>query len=62
MPGIGRRCHELRIVDVDSTWRIVYRTDPDALVIADVFSKKTVRTPKSVTDVCKKRLREYDDA
>ena len=25
MPAIGRRCHELRIVDADQTWRIVYR-------------------------------------
>ena len=24
MPGIGPRCHELRIVDVNATWRIVY--------------------------------------
>ena len=62
MPGIGRRCHELRINDADSTWRIVYRTDPDAVVIADVFCKKTARTPKTVIDVCKRRLKEYDNA
>lgn len=37
MPSIGRRCHELRVVDEDGTWRIMYRTDDDAIVIAEVF-------------------------
>ena len=62
MPNIGTRCHELRIIDEDSTWRIVYRTDPDAVIIVEVFSKKTAQTPKRVIEFCKKRLREYDDA
>jgi len=61
MPGIGARCHELRIVDGDSTWRIVYRTDPDAVIISEVFQKKTSQTPKRVIATCKARLREYDD-
>lgn len=60
MPSIGRRCHELRIRDDKLSWRIVYRIDEDAIVIADVFSKKTGKTPKSVIDTCKTRLREYD--
>ena len=62
MPVIGERCHELRIVDVDSTWRIIYRVDPDAVVIVDVFSKKSRTTPQSMIIRSKKRLREYDDA
>lgn len=62
MPTIGRRCHELRIVDEKATWRVVYRTDSDAVIIAEVFSKKTARTPKAVIDMCKKRLKDYDDA
>ncbi len=62
MPRIGARCHELRIVDGDSTWRIVYRTDSDAVIIAEVFLKKTSQTPKRVLATCKARLREYDDA
>ena len=62
IPGIGARCHELRIVDGDSTWRIVYRTDPDAVIISEVFQKKTSQTPKRVIATCKARLREYDDA
>ena len=62
MPSIGRRCHELRIDDQDVTWRIVYRVDPDAVVILDVFKKKTGRTPRRVVDTCKMRIRNFDDA
>ena len=61
MPVIGARCHELRIMDGDSTWRIVYRTDPDAVVLLDVFQKKTSKTPNRVIQNCQKRLKEYTD-
>lgn len=61
MPSIGRRCHELRINDADLTWRIVYRTDPDAIVILEVFEKKTQQTPKQVIETCKQRIRMYDN-
>ena len=60
MPSIGKRCHELRIVDEDATWRIIYRIDKDAIVIAEVFAKKTQKTPRSVIDTCKKRYMVYD--
>jgi len=30
MPGIGARCHELRIVDERATWLIIYRLDGDS--------------------------------
>ena len=62
MPSIGVRCHELRIIDEAATWRIVYRIDTDAIIVADVFSKKTGQTPKRIIETCKKRLKEYDDA
>ena len=62
MPAIGPRCHELRIRDTGATWRIVYRIDTDAIVIADVFSKKTPATPKAIIDTCKRRFRKYDHA
>jgi phage-related protein len=62
MPTIGARCHELRVIDEGVTWRIVYRVDPDAIVIAEVFAKKTPKTPASVLDACRRRLKEYDDA
>lgn len=61
MPVIGKSCHELRIVDKDATWRIVYRVDPDAIIILEVFKKKTKTTSKKVIAVCKNRLRDYDD-
>lgn len=60
MPSIGRRCHELRVSDEKVSWRVVYRIDEDAIVILEVFSKKTGKTPKSVIDICRARLREYD--
>ena len=62
MPSVGRRCHELRINDVGQTWRIIYRTDTDAIVILEVFSKKTNQTSKNVIDACKRRIKGYDDA
>ena len=61
MPSIGRRCHELRIVDRTATWRIIYRIDQDAIVIVDVFSKKTAKTPKSIIESVNNRLRTYDE-
>jgi len=62
MPAIGAQCHELRITDAAATWRIIYRADEDAIVIAEVFHKKAATTPQGVIEVCEKGLREYDDA
>jgi phage-related protein len=60
MPTISLHCHELRINDGGVTWRIIYRIDPDAIVIAAVFKKKRAATPKQVIDDCKRRLKLYD--
>jgi len=60
MPSIGQRCHELRVVDAGKTWRLVYRIDAEAIVIADVFQKTTTRTPTRVIGDCRRRLRLYD--
>ena len=60
MPSVGARCHELRINDVGSTWRVLYRIDSNAIVVLHVFAKKTPQTPKRVVDICRRRLREYD--
>jgi phage-related protein len=62
IPRVGRRCHELRVLDANATWRIVYRLDTDAIVIAEVFGKKTRSTPQNVIETCQTRLKEYDDA
>jgi len=38
----------------------MYRIDEDAIVILEVFAKKTGKTPKKIIDTCKQRLRDYD--
>jgi phage-related protein len=60
MPIIGPRCHELRIRDETKNWRIIYRIDYDAIVIAEVFDKTTRATPDSVIENCRRRLSKYD--
>ncbi len=62
MPSIGLRCHELRINDHRSTWRILYRIDEDAIVILAVFKKKSAQTPKKFIETARRRLKEYDNA
>ncbi len=62
MPSIGRGCHELRVADKSHEWRIVYRVDDDAIVIGDVFAKKTRTTPRDVISRSQRRLEVYDRA
>jgi phage-related protein len=62
MPGIGPRCHELRVNDENKTWRLIYRSDADAIIIVDVFEKKTQKTPRQIITNCQRRLRLYDAA
>ncbi len=59
MPAIGSRCHELRVKDQDHEWRIVMSVEPDAIVILEVFGKKTVKTPSRVIESSKQRLKRY---
>ncbi len=61
MPSIGQRCHELRINDRNSTWRIVYRIDDDAIVIGEIFAKKTAATPRLVIATSQQRFARYDE-
>lgn len=61
MPSIGSDCYELRIDDEKNTWRIIYRIDNDAIVILEVYSKKTQKTPKGVIEICKKRIKKYNN-
>ena len=60
MTSIGNGCHELRINDENQTWRIVYRLYPDAILILEVFSKKTNKTLNSIINVCRERIKRYD--
>ncbi|MCX5886320.1 MAG: type II toxin-antitoxin system RelE/ParE family toxin, partial [Proteobacteria bacterium] len=59
-PSIGPRCHELRVKEENRIWRIVYRIDDDAIVILEVFDKKSQKTPREVIESCKRRLRLYE--
>jgi len=63
MPSIGKHCHELRVGDNENNqqWRIVYRIDDDAIVVVDIFAKKTQETPKQVIDNSQRRLKLYDE-
>jgi len=60
MSSIGTWCHELRINDDNLTWRIIYRIYADAILILKVFEKKTNKTPKSIIDICKQRIKRYE--
>lgn len=62
MPSVGTRCHELRVTDSGQSWRLIYRIDTDAIVIVEIFAKKTRKTPARVLEVCRERLKRYDDA
>lgn len=61
MSTIGPRCHELRIRDEGQNWRIIYRIDRDAIVLAEVFSKKSGKTPQGTIELCRQRLKDYDN-
>lgn len=62
MPSIGAHVHELRIRQTGKRWRVIYRIDPTAILVVEVFNKTTPETPQSVIDVCKKRLAAFDAA
>ena len=62
MPGIARGCHELRIRDGNQQWRLIYHVAPQAIVILDVFAKKTQSTPNAVISACRRRLTQFQRA
>jgi phage-related protein len=59
MPVVGPGCHELRIPDRGVAWRIMYHVAGDAIVVLDVFAKKTEATPPAVLATCRRRLAQY---
>ncbi len=61
MPSIGPQCHELRIRDRNRIWRMVYRLDPEVIVVASVFSKTTRATASQDIAKYKQRLKTYDE-
>jgi len=59
MPRVGKSCHELRIQDAGTSWRIVYHIAVEAIVVLEVFAKTTQKTSKSVIETCQARLKLY---
>jgi phage-related protein len=62
MPSVEPGCHELRVRDVDHSWRLIYYVGPDEIVVLDVWSKKTNQTPDNVIRECRRRLHAYQAA
>lgn len=62
LPNIASGCGALRIRDAAHNWRIVYRVYSDAVVILEVYAKKTQKIPSEVIDRCKDRIKRYDAA
>ena len=62
LPGVGARCGALRVRDAGHNWRIMYRIDVDAVLVLEVYPKKTRKIPDGVIDRCKRRLKQYDTA
>jgi phage-related protein len=62
MPSVGKRCHEIRVTDQNRIWRLIYRIDSNAIVIAAVFFKTTRATSQQDINTSKSRLVAYDQA
>jgi phage-related protein len=62
LPDVGKRCGALRVRDAEHNWRIMYRIDPDAVLILEVYAKKTPKIPDEVIERCQNRLKRYDEA
>lgn len=60
VPAVGPRCGAIRVPDESHTWRIMYRVDEDAVLVLEVYSKKSRKIPKEVIEICRKRLAGYD--
>jgi len=60
LPSVGARCGALRVRDAGQNWRIMYRIDKDAVVILEVYGKKTRKIPDEVIERCQDRLKKFD--
>jgi phage-related protein len=61
LPAIGGRCGALRVRDANHNWRIVYRIDSDAVLVVEVYSKKTRKIPDEIIEQCHRRLKRFDE-
>lgn len=60
MPGIGRGCHELRASGRCGEWRLIYQIRREAILVLDLFQKKTRETPCEVIQKCRIRIQNYE--
>lgn len=61
LPDVGARCGALRVRDAEHNWRIMYRIDSDAILVLEVYPKKTRKIPDEVIERCQQRLKRYDE-
>ena len=55
MPALDRLCQEVRIRDVNASWRVSYRNDDDTSVILGVETKINQATPARTIRTCQQR-------
>jgi phage-related protein len=53
LPDVGKRCGSLRVRDAQHNWRIMYRIDTDAILVLEVYAKKTQKIPDEVIERCR---------
>jgi phage-related protein len=60
LPDVGPRCGAIRVRDAEHNWRIMYRLDADAILILEVYAKKTRKIPDEIIARCRTRCTHYD--
>jgi len=62
---IADRCQQLeaaatrlRVNDKNKTWRLFYFLDSDAIVILEVWEKKTRKTSQATIELCQRQAKE----
>jgi len=62
MTDIGPSCHELRLSADNGEWRVFYHVAADVVLVLGVFHKKTKKTPPRWIEICRKRLRLFNES
>jgi phage-related protein len=62
MRAAGKSCYELRVRDAGFNWRLVFRVDDDAIVIAGLFRKTSRSSTDRLIEVSRRRFSRYDAA
>jgi phage-related protein len=52
----------LRVRDAEHNWRIIDRVAPDAVLILEVYAKKTRTIPDAIIERCQGRRKRYGEA